>query len=77
MGEPLADKGLYLLLYNYVPGFDGIRAPARLGMLFALFLAALASLGARAIERKIQHASLITSLSQPFASRRPWLPPSR
>jgi hypothetical protein len=60
MGEPLADKGLYLLLHNYVPGFDGIRAPARLGMLFALFLAALASLGVRAIERKLQHASLIT-----------------
>lgn len=38
--------GPYSLLYDYVPGFDGLRVPARLLMLVALFLSVLAGLGA-------------------------------
>jgi hypothetical protein len=60
MGTPLADKGLYTLLYDYVPGFDGLRVPARFGMLFALFLAVLAAQGVQAIERRVRRSSLIT-----------------
>jgi hypothetical protein len=60
MGRPLADWGPYLLLYEYVPGFDGVRGPARLGMLFALFLAVTASFGVSAIEQRVRRASLIT-----------------
>lgn len=43
--------GPYLWLYTYVPGFDGLRVPARLLMLVALFLAVLAGLGAAALLR--------------------------
>jgi hypothetical protein len=60
LGTPLPDQGPYRWLYDYVPGFDGVRAPARLGMLFALFLAVLASLGVRTIEQRVRRASLIT-----------------
>jgi hypothetical protein len=41
--------GPYLWLYTYVPGFDGLRVPARLLMLVALFLSVLAGLGAAAL----------------------------
>ena len=38
--------GPYYWLWQYVPGFDGVRAPARFLMIVALFLAVLAGLGA-------------------------------
>ncbi len=60
LGRPLSDPGPYRWLYDYVPGFDGVRAPARFGMLFALFLAVLAALGVRTIEQRVRRASLIT-----------------
>lgn len=41
--------GPYYLLYAYVPGFDGLRVPARLLMLVALFMAVLAGVGAAAL----------------------------
>ncbi len=40
--------GPYALLYAFVPGFDGIRVPARFLMLVACFLAVLAGLGVAA-----------------------------
>ena len=52
MGRPMHDPGLYLFFYNYLPGFDGLRVPARFGMLFMLFLAALAGFGAQYLERR-------------------------
>ena len=60
LGQPLADPGPYRLLYDYVPGFDGVRAPARFGMVFALFLAVLASFGVRVIDQRFRRPSLIT-----------------
>jgi hypothetical protein len=41
--------GPYYWLYRYVPGFDGIRVPARYLMIVACFLAVLAGLGAASI----------------------------
>jgi hypothetical protein len=41
-----------MLLYDHVPGFDGLRVPARFGMIVALFLAVLAGYGARAALRR-------------------------
>ena len=43
--------GPYAWLLAYVPGFDGLRVPARFLMLVALFLAALAGLGAALVLR--------------------------
>jgi hypothetical protein len=37
--------GLYRLLYDYVPGFDGVRVPARYAMIAGLFLAIAAGYG--------------------------------
>ncbi len=37
--------GLYGVLYNYVPGFNGVRVPARYAMIAGLFLAVLAGYG--------------------------------
>lgn len=41
--------GLYGLLYEYVPGFNGVRVPARYAMIAGLFLAILAGYGARGL----------------------------
>ncbi|MEO7158231.1 MAG: hypothetical protein ABI039_11745, partial [Vicinamibacterales bacterium] len=38
--------GLYHVLYDYVPGFNGVRAPARYAMIAGLFLAVVAGYGA-------------------------------
>jgi hypothetical protein len=50
-GRPLA-SGPYALVYAHLPGYDGVRVPARFAMLLALFLAILGGVGARAIERR-------------------------
>lgn len=42
-------EGPYAWLLAYVPGFDGLRVPARFLMVAALFMAALAGLGAAAL----------------------------
>ena len=47
------ETGLYAWFYRNVPGFDGLRVPARMGMIVALFLAVLGGYGARAIERRV------------------------
>ena len=41
--------GLYLVLYDYVPGFNGVRVPARYAMIAGLFLAVLAGFGSAKI----------------------------
>jgi hypothetical protein len=38
--------GPYIWLYNYVPGFDGLRVPGRLIMITVLFLSVAAGIGA-------------------------------
>ena len=39
--------GMYGFLYDYVPGFNSVRVPARYAMIAGLFLAILAGFGAR------------------------------
>ena len=55
-GLRVAGDGLYWWFYQYVPGFDGLRVPARMGMLVVLFLAVLGGYGARAIERAFRNS---------------------
>jgi hypothetical protein len=43
---------LYSLLYEYVPGFDGLRVPARYAMIVTLALALLGGIGAGLLLRK-------------------------
>ena len=46
LGRPLDLVGPYRLLFGYVPGFGGLRVPARFAMIVALMLSVLAGYGA-------------------------------
>jgi hypothetical protein len=48
-GGELLGRGLYYWLWAYVPGFDGVRVPARFFMVAACFLAVLAGIGLSAL----------------------------
>lgn len=50
-GRPMLE-GPYVYLYDFVPGFDGLRVPARFAMLVVLCLAVLAGLGTSAIRSR-------------------------
>lgn len=51
-GQPLDWPGVYSVLHNYVPGYSGLRVPARFAMLFFVFLSLLAGFGVAALERR-------------------------
>jgi hypothetical protein len=60
--DRLSGLGLYGVLYKYVPGFNGVRVPARYAMIAGLFLAILAGFGIRSLlaqvaSRKAQAAA--------------------
>ena len=52
--------GLYGVLYEYVPGFNGVRVPARYAMIAGLFFAVLAGYGAAFV---IRYSSLVIPLA--------------
>ncbi len=54
-GRVVAAPSLYALFYYVVPGFDGLRVPARFAMLAACSFAALVAIGIAAIERTNRH----------------------
>lgn len=58
-GRPVEIAAPYRLLYEHVPGFDGLRVPARFGMIEALMLAMLAGYGAGALSRSRQGQAVI------------------
>jgi len=49
-GRLIEPVSLYAFFYRFVPGFDGLRVPARFGMIVALGLAALAGCGAATLD---------------------------
>jgi hypothetical protein len=51
-GRPIDLASPYRVLYEHVPGFDGLRAPARFAMIEAFLLAALAGYGAAILMRR-------------------------
>lgn len=51
-GKLLNGPGLYALLYHHVPGFDGLRVPARFAVLVMLGLSMLAAFGVRDLVRR-------------------------
>ena len=81
--------GLYELLYDYVPGFNGVRVPARYAMIAGLFLAVLAGYGARLFVFRSSFLVIVTSLlvllegaATPIEINRTWaqheaMPPPR
>lgn len=50
-GEAVLAAAPYRSLYDHVPGFDGLRVPARYGVVVMVFVAALAGEGARALHQ--------------------------
>ncbi|HTK28052.1 MAG TPA: hypothetical protein VL309_00765 [Vicinamibacterales bacterium] len=62
-GRLVAAWAPYRLLYDFVPGFDGLRVPARFAMVTAFGLAVLAGLGAARLRRAHagSHARAITA----------------
>jgi len=61
-GRTLEFQGPYLWLYNHVPGFDGLRVPARLAMVAYVFLTVLAGYGLAALDRR-QHGGRAMALA--------------
>ncbi len=61
-GRLLDDVALYGAFYHGVPGFDGLRVPARFGMIVALGLATLAGAGAACLERRGARPALLAFL---------------
>ena len=51
LGLPLDLASPYKFLWNYVPGFDGLRVPARFAMVAVLMLSVLGGLGATVLAR--------------------------
>ena len=58
-GRLISEVGPYHFFYWFVPGFDGLRVPARFAMLVVLFLSVAAGLGASAIERRFRRGGVI------------------
>jgi hypothetical protein len=58
-GRLIGEVGPYSFLYGNVPGFDGLRVPARYAMLVVLFLAIVAGFGAAALERRRRFGRLL------------------
>ncbi len=57
-GQFVSGFGLYGVLYDYVPGFRGVRVPARYAMIAGLFLAVVAGYGAAALIKWQRQAGL-------------------
>ena len=87
-GSLVSGFGLYGVFYEYVPGFNGVRVPARYAMLAGLFLAALAGYGARVAAVNVAALTVAGALilaegaAIPMETNRTWnqneaTPPSR
>jgi hypothetical protein len=51
LGRPINLAGIYRVFYDYVPGYDGLRVPARFGMIVVFMLSVLGGYGAARIAR--------------------------
>ena len=58
-GRAVSETAPYAFLYANVPGFDGLRVPARYAMLVMLFLSIAAGTGALAIEKRFRQGAAI------------------
>ena len=74
LGRPLELFGLYSLFYDYVPGFDGVRVPARFAMIVSLMLAVLGGLGAAVIARRRYGTPVLAALALLFLAESVVLP---
>ena len=66
-GRLISETGPYHFFYWHVPGFDGLRVPARFAMLVVLFLSIAAGLGSAIIEKRFRRGGLIAVAIGAFA----------
>ncbi len=60
-GRLVEEHNVYAALFAYVPGYDGLRVPARFAMIVALGLATLASFGTAALDRRFGRRAVIAA----------------
>jgi hypothetical protein len=60
-GRTVVREAPYLWLYEWVPGFDGLRVPARYAMVAALWLAILAGGSLAALLRRASRPAMVTA----------------
>jgi hypothetical protein len=61
-GTPIAGIGLYGFFYDYVPGFDALRVPARYAMIAAVYLSMLAGIGAASLMAHRARATVLAAV---------------
>ena len=66
-GRLISDTGPYHFFYSHVPGFDGLRVPARFAMLVMLFVSIGAGLGAAALETRLRRGGAVAVVIAAFA----------
>jgi hypothetical protein len=66
LGQPLDLIAPYRWLFEYVPGFDGLRVPARFGMIVACMLAVLGGFGVAALARSTAGRTISIALAAVF-----------
>jgi hypothetical protein len=66
-GRLTSEMGPYHFFYWHVPGFDGLRVPARFAMLVVLFLSIAAGLGSAVVERRFRRGGAIAVAIGAFA----------
>jgi hypothetical protein len=66
LGRPLDIAAPYTFLYEYVPGFTGVRVPARFAAVVAFALAVLAGFGLRVITRRRWGMAAVVALAIGF-----------
>jgi hypothetical protein len=66
LGRPLDLFAPYRILYEYVPGFEGVRAPARFAMVVAFMLAVLGGYGAAVLAKSKWGSRLLLAVAAMF-----------
>jgi hypothetical protein len=66
LGRPLDLASPYAALWNHVPGFEGLRVPARFAMIAMLMLSTLGALGAAVLARRRLGTIVLTVVSLAF-----------
>jgi hypothetical protein len=73
-GQAIPGFGLYRFLYDNMPGFNGLRVPARYAMVAAVFLCVTAGFGVRALLAWRPRAVLVVAISAVFLAEASFLP---
>jgi hypothetical protein len=66
LGRPIEGAALYRALFDHVPGFDGLRVPARYAMVAVFFLIMLAAAGSATSMRRAARPALVAAFLSLF-----------